>query len=178
MRIGPNSRKTASGLGCYWNWKAAVLSAASRGALFVAITVGHGKRYAVAAFFVEAIYRIVTSGFYGALTQGLRNIRPAWVGVALFAVLLPVLVQALDCGIHTIVGTPNLILGAAISCVWTALASLFDWYAMRKGVLITGCEAQSFWADMKAVPGVLVTGLSELFGSTSDTEETALLAEE
>jgi uncharacterized membrane protein YccC len=178
MHLGGSFASLKSRLANYWNWKAGMLSAASRGALFVALTVSHGKRYAVAAFLIEAIYRTITSGFYGAITQALRDIRPAWAGVAIFAVVLPVVVQTLDTFLHVLGGTPNLWVGTLISGCWTALASLFDWYAMRKGVLLTGHGSQSLLADAKAIPEVLRAGWRDLFKRTKGGDDTALLADD
>jgi hypothetical protein len=154
-----------------------MLSAVGRGALFLGLTVSHGRRKAIAALLVEAVYRTVSSGFYGALTQKLRYIKPAWVGIFIFAIALPVVVQGLDCGLHVLTGTPNLLLGITISAAWTALASLFDWYAMRQGVLITGAGSQSLWADVKAIPRVFAFGCNELFGPADD-DQPSLVAED
>ena len=52
-----------------WNWKAAALASILRSLIFLASTIRAGWRAGLAAMLVEFLYRAVTSGFWGAITQ-------------------------------------------------------------------------------------------------------------
>lgn len=110
---------------------------------------------AAAGMLAEAAFRAVTSGFWGAFTQAVRLMEPTWLAVFLVVVVAPVLVQTLNLLVHMANGTPNLRQGFLVSCLVTGLASLFNWYAMRKGTLITGREGDSLWHDIKRMPLII-----------------------
>ena len=84
--------------------------------------------------FLEGLFRAFTSGFYGAITQALRNMKPLWLAIFIISVLLPGAVQVLDIGVHWLRGTPNALTGILISVLITGIASLFNWFAMRRGI--------------------------------------------
>lgn len=80
---------------------------------------------------------------------------PAWLAVFLVVVVAPVVVQSLNLAVHLANGTPNLKQSFLISCLITGLASLFNWYAMRKGTLITGRDGDSLWHDLRRMPVII-----------------------
>jgi hypothetical protein len=98
---------------------------------------------------------VVTSGFYGALTQAIRRLEPPWVAITIILVLAPAAVQVLEFGVHHFSHTPNLKTGVLASTAMTALASLFNWYSMRRGAILTGREARPFSADLKRFPALV-----------------------
>jgi hypothetical protein len=138
-----------------WNWKAAVLSALWRAPIFLAASASSGWRTATGAALAEASFRFVTSGFYGAFTQAIRALQPTWLALILVLVVVPALVQGLELVLHIIRHTPHLMRGIFVSTVITAIASLFNWYAMRKGTLLTGEDGQTFVQDLQRLPMVI-----------------------
>jgi hypothetical protein len=138
-----------------WNWKAGVLSAIYRAPIFLLTSLQAGWRLAIAAMFAETAFRVLTSGFYGALTQAFRRLEPPWVAFAIILVLAPAAVQLLEFLVHHFTRTPNLKTGVLISTAMTALASLFNWYSMRQGAMLTGREARPFSADLKRFPALI-----------------------
>jgi hypothetical protein len=138
-----------------WNWKSAVMSAAYRAPIFFFTSLKSGWRLAVGALVAETAFRAFTSGFWGAFTQAVRLMEPAWLGVVLVVFVAPVVVQTLNLLFHMANGTPNLKHGFLVSCAVTALASLFNWYAMRQGTFVTGREGGSLWQDVKRLPVVI-----------------------
>lgn len=144
-----------------WNWKAAVLSAATRAPIFLLIALGHGWRQASVAMLVEAAFRAGSTGFFAAATQALRKAQPAWLALLLMLTGFPLLTLALDGLLHTAMHTPNLAVGMKVSLVLSALASMFDWYAMRRGTLLVGEEANGFWSDLKTLPLLAMSFLLE-----------------
>jgi len=140
-----------------WNWKAGVLSAIYRAPIFFLTSLRAGWRVAFSAMLIEMAFRVVTSGFYGAVTEALRQLEPAWLAILIVLMLAPATVQLLAFGIHLFSGTPNLKTGFFVSTTMTAVASLFNWYSMRQGALLTGRSATSFRSDLKRLP-VLIRG--------------------
>lgn len=70
--------------------------------------------------------------------------------------LVPLSAQVIDGLLHIFWRTPHLLLGTILSLVLFAYGSLFDWYAMRQGVLLTGEGAGSFLTDLRALPVVFL----------------------
>jgi hypothetical protein len=135
-----------------WNWKAGVLSAVYRAPVFFFTSLRAGWRLALTAMLTETAFRVVTSGFYGAVTEALRKLEPAWLAILIVLLLAPAVVQVLEFGVHLFSGTPNLHTGVFVSTAMTAVASLFNWFSMRQGALLTGRNAPSFWSDLKRFP--------------------------
>ncbi len=128
------------------------MSAAYRAPIFFFTSLKAGWRGAVAAMVAETAFRALTSGFWGAFTQALRLMEPAWLAVFLVVVVAPVVVQGLEYSVHAANGTANLKQGFLVSCLVTGVASLFNWYAMRHGTFVTGREGSTLWQDVKRLP--------------------------
>lgn len=138
-----------------WNWKSAVLSSWFRAALFFFVNLTAGLSAAMAAMSTELVFRGITSGFYGALTEGFRDVEPPWAGAVSVLVLLPVANHAMEFVVHWLRGTRNLVPSITASVMFTALSTLFNLYAMRRGALIVGAGRQSFWKDLRRMPRML-----------------------
>jgi len=132
------------------------MSAAYRALIFFFTSLKSGWRMAFGALLAETAFRAFTSGFWGAFTQAVRLMEPAWLGVLLVVFVAPVVVQTLNLLVHLASGTPNLKQGFLVSCAVTGLASLFNWYAMRQGTFVTGREGGSLWQDVKRLPVVIL----------------------
>src|SRR5271154_3662100 len=138
-----------------WNWKSAVLSSWFRAALFFFVNLTAGLPAALAAMSTELIFRGITSGFYGAVTEGFRDAEPPWAAAVSVVVLLPVANHALEFVVHWLRGTRNLAASITASVVFTALSTLFNLYAMRRGALIVGAGRQSLREDLRRMPRML-----------------------
>ena len=103
----------------------------------------------------EFVYRGVTSGFYGALTQAFRKAEPAWKASATVMVLLPLSSHSIELVVHVVRHTPHLRSSVISSVCFTAISTLFNLYAMRRGVLVTGAGAGSVASDMRRIPGLI-----------------------
>lgn len=139
-----------------WNWKSAVLSAIGRSTVFFGINSGAGFDAALTAMQVEFVYRIIASGFYGALTQHFASQRrsPAAGWTAL--VLLPALSHATEWIVHAWAGTPVLGWSIAGSVAFSGITTRFHLVAMRRGVLTVGPGSASWRQDLRAMPGTIV----------------------
>jgi hypothetical protein len=140
-----------------WNWKAGVLSAVYRAPIFLLTSLRAGWQAALTAMLTETAFRVVTSGFYGAFVESIRKLEPAWLAVLIVLLIAPAAVQVLEFAVHVFSGTSNVKTGVLVSTAMTAVASLFNWYSMRQGALLTGENAPSFWSDLKRFP-VLIFG--------------------
>lgn len=163
-----------------WNWKSAVFSPAIRATIFFFANLKAGRHAAEAAMLTELIYRASASGFYGALTQSFREAEPAWAANLVVMLLVPLMQHSIELTIHLLRGTPKLWPSMIASVIFTAISTLFNLYAMRRGVLIVGEGAGSAWSDMRALPatiaGFIAAGPIAVYrwlASINTSEETA-----
>jgi hypothetical protein len=145
-----------------WNWKAALLSALYRAIIFFAVAMRGGWKAALAALSLEAGYRVIASGFQGAITQSLNRARPQWLAAILILFITPAILQAMEYFIHWLAGTPGLWTAFLISTAAAAVASLFSWFAMRRGALLVGENTSSFGDDLKQMPQLIWLFLSAI----------------
>lgn len=143
-------------IGRRWNYKAAILSALVRGALFFAVNARAGADAAAAALLTEAVFRLGASGFYGALTQAFRCAQPKWAATAAVLVLLPVVSHSLELVVHWWRGTPELIASIVASVALTTVSTAFNLFAMRRGILVVGATARTLLDDLRAMPRLIV----------------------
>ena len=137
-----------------WNWKSAVLSAGCRAAIFFLINLGAGWAAAFDAMTLEFLYRAVTSGWFGAMTERFGRRRPrAWMPTeVLFAT---VVAHAVEFALHARAGTPRLALSMAGSFALSLLTTAFNVFAMRRGAFIVGPGRRSFGTDLMALPSLI-----------------------
>lgn len=145
-----------SALARRWNYKAAILSASTRAVLFLLTNLRAGLDAAAAAMLTEAIFRICTSGFYGAMTQAFRRAEPRWAATACALVVVPAAAHALEFVVHWARGTPELMVSIVASMTLSFVSTGFTLFAMRRGTLVVGAAAPSILADLRALPGLMV----------------------
>ena len=145
-----------------WNWKAALLSSIVRAMIFFFANLAAGPHAALAAFLTELTFRGAVSGFYGALTEAFRFAEPEWAAAVVAMILLPLTGHSLELAVHLLRGTVKLRTSIIASVCFTAVSTLFNLYAMRRGALVTGEGQQTLSSDMKRMPrliaGFLVSG--------------------
>jgi hypothetical protein len=135
-----------------WNWKSAVLSSILRASLFFATNLSAGLPAALAAMQTELVFRGVTSGFYGALTEAFREAEPAWEAAVTVMVLLPLANHSIELLVHWMRGTQKLLPSILASIILTAFSTLFNLYVMRRGALIVGSGRGSLGTDLLRLP--------------------------
>jgi hypothetical protein len=135
-----------------WNWKAALMSALIRAGIFFFTTLSAGRRQALTAMLAEAVFAAALSGVLGAITQQLRNAQPEWLTGTIVSVVMPAILQFLQYWLHLALRTPHLRAGMIGTFIFSAVAMLFNWFAMRRGTLLTAGEGQSFGRDLIALP--------------------------
>jgi hypothetical protein len=135
-----------------WNWKSAVTSSLARAILFFSVNIAAGSSAAWAAFWTEFLFRATTAGFYGAITQGLSTVRPAWKGTLAALVVLPFFNHSLELLVHWLSGTEVLAGSIVASVCFTAVSSAFHCFAMRQGLMIVGDGSQGLLSDLVQMP--------------------------
>jgi len=139
-----------------WNWKSAILSTILRSMLFFFTNLIAGLPAALAAMTTEWVYRGVTAGFYGAITQALSDVEPPWAGALAVLVLLPIANHSVEFLVHWLRGTNRLYTSIGASVTLTALSSLFNYYAMRRGSFVVGQGRRALLHDLGQLPRLVV----------------------
>ena len=88
-----------------------------------------------------------------AVTQRVRHARPVWATGLVVWLGLPSVLLCFQTAVHTLFGTQHMKAGLIFSFCMAAVGSGFNWFAQRRGVLVTGPESTG--GDFKALPGVL-----------------------
>jgi hypothetical protein len=145
-----------------WNWKSAVLSSASRASLFFTANLAAGLDAAFAAMLTEFVFRGLTAGFYGGITQSFRRATPHWLASITVMVLLPISTHTTEFFVHWFRGTEKLAASLTVSVVFTVISTLFNLFAMRRGVLIVGEGRGTLLADLRQIPRLIVLFVASL----------------
>jgi len=143
-------------LACKWNWKSAVLSTLIRACIFFFTNLPAGRNAALNAMAAEFVYRGLSSGLLGALTEAFREAEPAWLAGVAVMVMLPFFGHSIELAVHWLRGTPQLAFSMVASIGFTAVSSLFNLYAMRRGALIVGVGRQSLTSDLRRMPRLIL----------------------
>jgi hypothetical protein len=138
-----------------WNWKAALSSSLVRGIIFFLANLSSGWRAAFGAMAAEWMYRAISSGFYGAITQHISEVDPEWEAAVCLIVLLPLFSHSIEFLVHWLRHTPNLKTSIISSISFTVISTLFNFYAMRRGAMVVGANAASLGSDLRAMPRVI-----------------------
>ena len=144
-----------------WNWKAGAISAVIRGCIYFATNLGAGRDAALAAMLTEFGYRTLLSGAIGSVTQALRECEPAWAAGLTALAVLPLIGHLVEFTVHFLRGTPRLGISVAVSISFTIISTLFNLYAMRRGVLVVADRARTLLEDLAAMP-LLILGFVTL----------------
>jgi len=135
-----------------WNWKSALMSSLVRSLLFFFVNLSVGTAAAAAAFATEFVFRGCTAGFYGAVTQNMSRVRPAWQGSLGALLLPPILNHSGEFLVHWLRGTANLEASICASMCFTALSSTFHVSVMRRGLLVVGEGSAPLGSDLRQMP--------------------------
>jgi len=140
-----------------WNWKVAAFSAALRGGIFLVTNLSAGWEAARGAMLAEFVYRALTAGFYGAVSQQMGRITPPAKGTLAAMLIVPAFAHLIEFCIHTLRGTPNLHNSIAASVAFSILSVLFNLHIMRAGAMIIGKEGRTFTEDMRMMPRLILS---------------------
>lgn len=134
-----------------------------RGTIFFATNLSAGLGAGLNALLAEACYRPVMAGFLSALTQAFRFATPGWLSTLVVIVGLPILSHLIEFAVHSLRGTQRLGTSIAASLMFTALSSIVELFAMRRGILVVGEKSHSFLQDLRSMPRLLPEFLTFCF---------------
>jgi hypothetical protein len=148
-----------------FNWKTAAISACLRALMFFCANLRAGQQLALRATLVEACFAICAMGVFGAVTERIRNARPAWLTGLLVWLGIPATLLTVQYSVHRHFGTPELRASMIASFCFAALGTGFNWFAMRRGALLVGGplahdQPRSFAADLRALPELVLAFVS------------------
>lgn len=157
LALGEILRDPVATLGRRWNWKAAALSIAFRAPVYITASFRSGLRETLLALFAETVYCAGTAGFYGAFVQAIRNAQPAWLTALVVTLFLPAVMQVAEYFVHWLRGTHHLHAVLIGSTAVSAVSSLFNWFAMKRGALLVAEEGMPFRRDLGRLPLLAVS---------------------
>jgi hypothetical protein len=158
-----------------WNWKAALLSVALRGPIFLGAALQRGFNATASAVLTESVFCMATAGFYGAIVQNLRDAEPQWLTGVFITLVLPAIFQIFEFVLHWLRGTPHLRVAEIVSIIVSGLSALFNWYAMRRGVLLVGQEGEQFRADVRRLPALILGFITVPIGRLAERRRKSYL---
>jgi hypothetical protein len=138
------------------------LSGVVRGSLFFATNITAGVTAAARATAIECALGVPVVGVLAAVIQAFRAAEPRWAATLVTAGLLPAIVQLAELTVHWRAGTPQLGASMLASVSLSVLSTLFNLFAMRRGVMIVGRGARRFRDDIRQVPGLVAAFLMTL----------------
>jgi hypothetical protein len=137
-----------------WNWKSAVLSGSMRGAIFFTANLTVSWDAAVQALLVDMTFRLPLVGVYGAMTQAFESAQPAWAATLCAMVLIPAVAHSIEFTVHWCAGTPALVASITASVAFSVISTVFNLFAMRRGVLIVGERSRPLGHDLRRMPDI------------------------
>jgi hypothetical protein len=143
-----------------WNYKSAILSGTFRAPIFfVTYLIGRESlKIALAAAFVQFVFRFLFAGLSGTLIQKFRHVEPAWKALLAVMLMIPAISHVFEFIVQysfahftqTADHTDEAILRSISISIISALFGLF---AMRRDVMIVGEEeSKSIWSDIGRLP--------------------------
>lgn len=145
-----------------WNWKSALMSSLLRAGVFFGVNLGAGWRPALAAMLTEFVFRALTAGWYGSITQAFRRVQPWWRAVAVLAPTLLVAQHSLELLVHWMRGTPRLAASIGASILFTFLSTVVNLALMRNGRFVVGAGGSSLLEDLASLPTLVRNSLREV----------------
>lgn len=138
-----------------WNWKSAVTSSILRAVIFFSVNISAGFDAALAAMILEFVFRAITSGFYGAITQSFRKAEPIWAASLTAMIVVPVITHTMEFMVHWFGGTKKLAASILASAGFSAISTLFNLFAMRRGIMVVGDDCRSLTSDLIRMPRMI-----------------------
>lgn len=140
-----------------WNWKVAFFSAVPRAIIFLVANLSAGWDAARSAMLADFVYRLLTAGFYGAISQQMGRITPPRKGTLAAVLIVPAFAHLIEFCLHSLRGTPNLRNSILASVAFSILSVLFNLHIMRAGAMTIGKDSRSFGEDMRMMPRLVLS---------------------
>jgi hypothetical protein len=145
----------------HWNWKVVLITAICR-AIACMAALRHTQAHAREHFgLVEAGYVLLTAGVFSALQQqslGIKTRRLAWL---VTVIIVPLVSLGADVLVHQWLDQVNAHTLGIGALAFTLISAMFHWHIMQHGAMLVGESSSSFWTDMKRMPKLLLSFVTE-----------------
>jgi hypothetical protein len=143
-----------------WNYKGAILSSAFRAPIFLItyLAARESLKLALAAAFVQFVFRFLFAGLTGYIIQSFRKVEPPWKAIVSILMVVPLVSHLLEyivqaAFVHYTATTDYTDKAIVRSVCFSIFSSLFALFIMRRNVLIVGdSDSRSFWSDVRRIP--------------------------
>ena len=145
----------------HWNWKAALITAICRAGACMA-ALWHSPLYAREHFgAVEAAYVLLTAGVFSAWQQQALDVKPRKLAWVITVLAIPLGSLAADSGLHLWLDHGNMRALGIGALIVTVVSAMYHWHLMQNGAMLVGESSRSFVDDMKLLPRLTVTFVTE-----------------
>ncbi len=134
-----------------WNWKAAVLSAIGRAALFFLTNLPAGLAAATSAAGTEIGYRLLAAGFYGTLTERFARLDATRGSTVAALLVVPGIAHSIEYVVHRNAGTAMAGTSVLVSIAVSIATTRLNLSAMRHGLLVVGSTSASLRSDLRTI---------------------------
>lgn len=162
----------------HWNWKSAAIAAVLRAGACVAALRNvdpHARRH---FGIVEAIFVLVTSGFFSALQQQSLSVKSRRLGWLLCVITIPLASLTADSLLHLWLDSGNMRTLGVCALIFTIVSAMFHWHVMQNGALLVGHGSRSFWNDLKRMPRLVASFVAIPFALLRQPSDVAIEVEE
>ncbi|GGH00779.1 hypothetical protein [Silvibacterium dinghuense] len=151
----------------HWNWKAALITAICRaGACMAALY--HSPLHAREHFgAVEACYVLLTAGIFSAWQQQALDVKPKRLAWTITVLAIPLGSLAADSALHLWLDHGNMRALGIGAVIVTVFSAMFHWHVMQNGALLVGENSRSFMDDMRAMPRLAASFVTQPFAAIS-----------
>jgi len=144
----------------WWNYKGAILSSAFRAPIFLItyLAARESLKLALAAAFVQFVFRFLFAGLTGYLIQSFRRVEPPWKAILSILMVVPLVSHVLEYAVqaafvHYTATTDYTDKAIVRSICFSIFSSLFALFIMRRNVLIVGeFASRSLLSDVFRIP--------------------------
>jgi len=162
----------------HWNWKAAAIAAVLR-AFACAAALRNVDPHARRHFgIVEAVFVLLTSGFFSALQQQSLSVKSRCLGWMLCVITIPLASLSADSLLHLWLDSGNMRTLGACALIFTLVSAMFHWHVMQNGALLVGHGSRSFWTDLKQMPRLAASFVTIPLALLRQESDTAIQVEE
>lgn len=149
----------------HWNWKAALITAIFRAGACMA-ALAHSSLHQREHFgVVEACYVLLTAGIFSAWQQQALSVRPRRLAWTITVLAIPLGSLAADSALHLWLDNGNMRALGIGAVIFTVVSGMFHWHVMQNGALLVGEDSRSLMEDMKAMPRLALSFVTQPFNA-------------
>jgi membrane-anchored protein YejM (alkaline phosphatase superfamily) len=110
---------------------------------------------------VEAAYVLATAGVFSAWQQQALSLKPRRFGWLVVVLAVPLSSLAADSLLHLWLDRANMRSLGISALAFTLLSAMFHWHIMQNGAMRVGAESRTFIEDMRQMPRLALTFVTD-----------------